>query len=229
MKRGLAHKFHGPFKVLAKLPNGVDYLIRKADSQNSRKFVIHHNRLKKYFGTANEGSHNDVDMRTIKTEGTTTRQGKRTYKKNPKCTRWLKENTKATDKTVQQSSDKLVSSDPESSTESSASSVKPSTSGTQVRSRKNMVAELPDSSTDEETAQDGINEHNNKDICKVCKKESEELPMIACDNCQQWYHFKCQNIRRRPKEETDWFCKQCKQNPKLTVKFTNNTNTTNFK
>ena len=73
IKRGLAHKFHGPFRVLAKLPNGVDYLIRKADSQNSKRFVIHNNRLKKYFGTANEGSHNDEDMRTIKTEGKTTR------------------------------------------------------------------------------------------------------------------------------------------------------------
>ena len=37
LKHELAHKFHGPFIILAKHSNNVDYLIRKADSPHSRK------------------------------------------------------------------------------------------------------------------------------------------------------------------------------------------------
>ena len=50
-----------------------------------------------------------------------------------------------------------------------------------------------------------------KNICKICKNEAELSGMIACDSCDYWYHFKCQNIRRKPNEENDWYCKECKQ------------------
>ena len=65
LKHGLAHKYHGPFKILAKHPNNVDYLIRKADSPKARKILIHHNRLKKYFGQVDETPGLDISMRQL--------------------------------------------------------------------------------------------------------------------------------------------------------------------
>ena len=50
LKHGLAPKFHGPFRIIAKHHNNVEYLIRKADAPKTRKFLIHNNRLKRYFG-----------------------------------------------------------------------------------------------------------------------------------------------------------------------------------
>ena len=51
---------------------------------------------------------------------------------------------------------------------------------------------------------------DNKDLWKNCANDNELSGMIACDKCDQWYHFKCQNIQRRQKESTEWFCKDCK-------------------
>ena len=63
LRHELTHKYHRPFKILAKHPNGVDYLIRKEDSQRERKFLIHHNRLKKYFCKIDKVPGPDVSIR----------------------------------------------------------------------------------------------------------------------------------------------------------------------
>ena len=63
----------------------MDYLIRKADSLHSRKFLIHYNRIKRYFGQVDENAGADVDVKQLKQEPGT--KDKRPYKKNPKCSR----------------------------------------------------------------------------------------------------------------------------------------------
>ena len=85
LKHGLAHKFHGPFTVLAKHHNNVDYLIRKADAPKARKFLIHHNRLKRYFGTV-EGTYG-ADVNSQQLNRSEHASQKRTYTKNPNCKR----------------------------------------------------------------------------------------------------------------------------------------------
>ncbi|CAF0975241.1 unnamed protein product [Brachionus calyciflorus] len=47
---GLAHKYYGPFIVVGKHPNNVNYVIKRRDSKKAKKFLIHKNRLKLYFG-----------------------------------------------------------------------------------------------------------------------------------------------------------------------------------
>ncbi|RMZ97678.1 hypothetical protein BpHYR1_033445, partial [Brachionus plicatilis] len=51
---GLAHKYHGPFENMAKHPNRVNFVIKRVNQKRSKAFLIHKNRLKKYFGHFNE-------------------------------------------------------------------------------------------------------------------------------------------------------------------------------
>ena len=83
---GLAHKYHGPFQILNKV-NQVDYLITRADKPGDRKFIIHHNRLKKYFGDI-KNIDNESQVKTEKSQKNV--KNKRKYIKNPLCSRWNK-------------------------------------------------------------------------------------------------------------------------------------------
>jgi hypothetical protein len=58
LSSGLAHKYHGPFVIVAKHPNNVNYVIRRHNTKKSKTFLIHKNRLKKYFGHFNEAQIN---------------------------------------------------------------------------------------------------------------------------------------------------------------------------
>ena len=46
-KRGIAPKYHGPFKIIGINPNGCNYVI-KSDTRNSRAKQVHKNNLKFY-------------------------------------------------------------------------------------------------------------------------------------------------------------------------------------
>ncbi|RNA19912.1 hypothetical protein BpHYR1_052607 [Brachionus plicatilis] len=59
MCSGLAHKYFGPFVVVGKHPNKVNYIIRKVKSNKSKRFLIHKNRLKLYFGHYEEYLNNN--------------------------------------------------------------------------------------------------------------------------------------------------------------------------
>ena len=48
---GFAHKWYGPFIIVKKLENGLDYIILRYDSKKKKLQVIHGNRLKKYYGS----------------------------------------------------------------------------------------------------------------------------------------------------------------------------------
>ena len=46
--------------------------------------------------------------------------------------------------------------------------------------------------------------------CKVCDEIlSNKFPVIGCDKCEEWFHFKCTNIKRCGKGE--WICAECKK------------------
>lgn len=50
LSSGLAHKFYGPYEIIAKNLNGVDYTIKRLGTKKTKFFQIHKSRLKIYFG-----------------------------------------------------------------------------------------------------------------------------------------------------------------------------------
>ena len=61
-----------------------------------------------------------------------------------------------------------------------------------------------------------IEKDEDKDYCiQKCKygRKSENLPMIECDKCKKWYHFKCLNFSYEQSQKCCkgkiWFCPFC--------------------
>ena len=48
--------------------------------------------------------------------------------------------------------------------------------------------------------------------CGSCTRpiDDDEEDSIQCDSCLVWYHFKCVNLKQKPKRTT-WFCHPCYQ------------------
>lgn len=48
-------------------------------------------------------------------------------------------------------------------------------------------------------------------ICPICNISStkKKIPMICCDKCDVWHHFKCVGITRRPNKNDPWYCGKC--------------------
>ena len=49
-----------------------------------------------------------------------------------------------------------------------------------------------------------------EDICTICTEKKNDS-WIACDECQNWYHFGCVGIttENAPKEEEGFICPDC--------------------
>lgn len=41
----------------------------------------------------------------------------------------------------------------------------------------------------------------------ICRKPNDRRPMLACDICEEWYHFDCVKIESTPKV---YICPACK-------------------
>lgn len=53
---------------------------------------------------------------------------------------------------------------------------------------------------------------NNKGDCRLCENPNEAQPfMIACDECDRWFHLGCVNLTERPKKSDTWLCPRCTQ------------------
>uniref|UniRef100_A0A6G1SPH9 Transcription initiation factor TFIID subunit 3 n=1 Tax=Aceria tosichella TaxID=561515 RepID=A0A6G1SPH9_9ACAR len=54
-------------------------------------------------------------------------------------------------------------------------------------------------------------------LCPTCQGPDNGDLMIGCDTCDLWYHLRCTNLKRPPKEEEKWSCIKCteKQNIKI--------------
>ncbi|XP_014778658.1 transcription initiation factor TFIID subunit 3 [Octopus bimaculoides] len=46
-------------------------------------------------------------------------------------------------------------------------------------------------------------------ICPGCALPDDGSPMIGCDDCDEWYHWPCVNIKEAPPEQDQWFCPKC--------------------
>lgn len=52
---------------------------------------------------------------------------------------------------------------------------------------------------------------NQRRYC-ICRRTDSNGSMVACDRCDEWYHFKCIGIKEEP--EGDYFCDKCKKEAK---------------
>lgn len=49
-------------------------------------------------------------------------------------------------------------------------------------------------------------------ICPACSVAyADGVDMIACDNCDVWYHFACVGITQAPPADEKWYCGQCRK------------------
>ena len=46
-------------------------------------------------------------------------------------------------------------------------------------------------------------------FCPTCGEKDNGSPMIACDDCDAWYHWVCVGIQVAPAEDVDWYCRSC--------------------
>ena len=47
------------------------------------------------------------------------------------------------------------------------------------------------------------------DLFCTCLMPDTYGDMVACDECERWYHIKCVKLQQCPKEEEKWTCKDC--------------------
>ncbi len=105
MRRGIAYKYHGPYRVKTIDPNGCNYVIKR-DGKKFKSHKVHKNNLKYFFNKAaapteaqNEHDHTATpephppDPQALDADAETedeTQPKKRAYIKNPNCSRWTK-------------------------------------------------------------------------------------------------------------------------------------------
>uniref|UniRef100_A0A914CWA2 PHD-type domain-containing protein n=1 Tax=Acrobeloides nanus TaxID=290746 RepID=A0A914CWA2_9BILA len=47
-------------------------------------------------------------------------------------------------------------------------------------------------------------------ICPICSVEWKEgANMVACDTCDNWFHYECVGLTTNPDEDAPWYCKKC--------------------
>ncbi|CAF1117572.1 unnamed protein product, partial [Didymodactylos carnosus] len=47
-------------------------------------------------------------------------------------------------------------------------------------------------------------------ICPGCDRpDNGQEAMIACDLCDDWYHWDCVGITEEPLENVNWYCPKC--------------------
>jgi hypothetical protein len=46
-------------------------------------------------------------------------------------------------------------------------------------------------------------------LCPTCNGPDNGDLMVGCDTCDLWYHLRCTNLKRPPKEEEKWSCIKC--------------------
>lgn len=45
--------------------------------------------------------------------------------------------------------------------------------------------------------------------CRLCTEKDHKDNMVACDDCDRWYHIKCARLTRTPTAEETWTCAKC--------------------
>lgn len=102
LSRGLAPRYHGPFIIVGKYSNGLDYLIRPHNQPRARVKAIHFNNLKIYHRRGHPTDHIKIDPTA---DIDIAIPSKRTYIKNVNNPRW--QNKKKSDLVRNSESDDL--------------------------------------------------------------------------------------------------------------------------
>lgn len=50
---------------------------------------------------------------------------------------------------------------------------------------------------------------NKNGHCRLCVMPDDEDDMIACDECDRWFHIKCTKLKIKPGVDTPWICIKC--------------------
>lgn len=48
--------------------------------------------------------------------------------------------------------------------------------------------------------------------CRLYIEKDSTDNMVACDNCDRWYHINCAKLQRIPTEQETWMCAKCIEN-----------------
>lgn len=48
--------------------------------------------------------------------------------------------------------------------------------------------------------------------CRLCTDKNSKDNMVACDECDRWYHIRCAKLTRMPTAEETWICVKCMTN-----------------
>jgi hypothetical protein len=83
---------------------------------------------------------------------------------------------------------------------------------THTRKKKKTLTNVDDQ--EEEEGNDDENENGDNKLYCVCKQPYQEgQEMIACDSCDDWFHFSCINLpKTRAKKIDKYICPLCEQN-----------------
>ena len=138
----------------------------------------------------NEDPGADIHVRQLKQEPG--KKNKRSYKKIPKRSRW-----RLPSSTTPRDADQVGFSAIEPSTSKTMGISEPTDTNLTKTSNQADIPANPPSRPHSDL-------ENNKDVCLIFRIEDDQNPMIECDTCKQWYHFKCQNIQQRPNEDTSF-------------------------
>jgi len=46
-------------------------------------------------------------------------------------------------------------------------------------------------------------------LCPACGDVEDGTPMIACDQCDRWYHWACVGLNCKPPKGQEWMCTEC--------------------
>ncbi|CAF1005499.1 unnamed protein product [Brachionus calyciflorus] len=66
LSSGIAHKYYGPFEIVCKNPNNIDYFIKKWGSKKSKIKQVHISRLKTFYHNLTEISQTKTDVDPLK-------------------------------------------------------------------------------------------------------------------------------------------------------------------
>jgi len=46
-------------------------------------------------------------------------------------------------------------------------------------------------------------------LCPICNSAQGDENMIACDHCDEWFHFRCAGVEKVPPRRQKWYCAEC--------------------
>lgn len=51
---------------------------------------------------------------------------------------------------------------------------------------------------------------NKNGHCRLCMDPDSKQDMVACNECDRWFHYGCAQLKRLPTKEERWICEKCR-------------------